>query len=105
MQLSSFAIIALIMTVALLLLALGNKFKQPSLIAYLLAGVLISFLFPDLLLGESQDLQTFSSFGIGLLLFITGLGISPEAIQKAGKKNLIGGVLQVIFTALGAFVL
>ena len=58
MQLSSFAIIALIMTVALLLLALGNRLKQPSLIAYLLAGVLISFLFPDLLLGESQDLQT-----------------------------------------------
>lgn len=31
--------------------------------------------------------------------------MSPEAIKEAGKKNLTGGIFQVVFTALGAFFL
>jgi Kef-type K+ transport system membrane component KefB/Trk K+ transport system NAD-binding subunit len=74
-----------------------NFFKQPILIGYIIAGILIS---PFIIkFGVSTDvISTLSKFGIAFLLFIVGLHLNPRTIKEIGISSFVIGLLQVVIT-------
>jgi Kef-type K+ transport system membrane component KefB len=82
---------------------LGKLVKMPSLVAYILAGVLLG---PGLgLVKLDHTLELISELGIALLLFLVGLELSLQKIRDLGRVAMILGGLQVLLTALGGFVI
>ncbi len=75
--------------------------RVPSIVAYILAGLLLG---PVLGLVEvSEGVHLISEVGIALLLFLVGLELSLEKIRDVGKVAVVAGLGQVIFTAAGGF--
>jgi Kef-type K+ transport system membrane component KefB len=73
----------------------------PSIVAYILAGLLIG---PALgLIEVSHTVELISEVGIALLLFIVGLELSLEKIRDVGRVAVAAGLGQVVFTAAGGF--
>ena len=73
--------------------------KQPLVIGHIVTGLLVGpFLFG--IISSSETWRLFSEIGISVLLFIVGLGLTPQVIREVGKISLITAVGQVIFTAV-----
>ncbi len=78
--------------------------KQPSIIAYIITGLMIgpfaiyNFQHTDILHGLSE-------VGITLLLFMIGLDLDVSQLKRIGKTAVFAGIGQVIFTTLAGFVL
>lgn len=80
---------------------LGKLIRMPSLVGYILAGIVLG---PWLNLVEiDQSLDLISELGIALLLFLVGLELSLDKIKDLGKVGVILGGLQVILTAVGGY--
>ncbi len=91
-----FGILILIVLVVSIVMRL---LKQPLIIGYILAGILVGpFVFD--LIHEGETLTVFSEMGISFLLFIVGLHLSPKVIKEVGKISLITGIGQIVFTSL-----
>lgn len=75
--------------------------KVPSIVAYILAGLLLGPVFGLVEVSDGVDL--ISEVGIALLLFLVGLELSLEKIRDVGKVAVVAGLGQVIFTAGGGF--
>ena len=86
--------IGLCVSVAALLAFLANRFRQPLLLAYLLAGVLIGPQIGLGLISEEESIRTVSEVGLILLLFIIGLEMDLKKLLAAGKPVLVVGLLQ-----------
>ncbi len=94
---------------SIIVLAVGISFlmrllRQPLIIGYILTGILASPLLLDFL-PQARSLETFSHLGIAFLLFIVGLHLNPKAVRNLGAVSLITGLVQILFTALGAWLL
>ena len=101
--------LAQIIIVAIITYALLKKLKQPSLFAYIIAGILIgplvigrmdlSFLNLPFHVGITEisaEVKLLSELGIAFLLFSIGIETSVHKLLKIGKPILIGTVLQVL---------
>lgn len=94
---------------AVLVLATGlgivAKFlKQPLIVAYILAGVIIS----SLGVFKAVDHSIFdllSNLGIAFLLFLVGVELKIEDLKYVGKAAVMTGLGQIIFTTLIGFIL
>ena len=96
--------LSIILLVAFLVSYIVRTLKQPIIIGYIIAGILLS---PFLIkIGASTDLiHTFSQFGIAFLLFIVGLHLNPKIIKEIGGPSLVVGLGQIIFTFVISFVI
>jgi len=94
--------IALLIGVAAGMAIIASQLKQPPLIGYLVAGILIALLgnFDDL-----ESLEVFSQIGVTLLLFLVGLEMNISELPSLGKVALITGLGQIIFTSFFGFIL
>ncbi|MGE5169198.1 MAG: cation:proton antiporter [Rudaea sp.] len=94
--------VGICISVAAALAFAANWLRQPLLLAYLIAGVLIG---PQIGLGIINDqasIQTVSEIGLILLLFIIGLELDLKKLLAAGKPVLVAGILQFpLCVALG----
>ena len=73
--------------------------KIPSIVSYILAGLLLG---PVLgIVGITESVEIISEVGIALLLFLVGLELSLEKIKDVGKVAVVAGIGQVVFTAAG----
>ena len=94
--------VGIAISVAAILAFIGHRLRQPLLLAYLLAGVLIG---PKIGLGIVNDeasIQTVSEIGLILLLFIIGLELDLKKLLTAGRPVLVTGILQFpLCVALG----
>ncbi len=93
--------LAVILFAAFIVSYVARMLKQPIIIGYIVAGIIIS---PFLIkLGATTDvIGIFSQFGIAFLLFIVGLHLNPKVIKEIGFQSLIIGLAQIILTfALG----
>lgn len=94
--------IALCVIVAAVLAFIANKFKQPALLAYLLAGVLIGPEIGFKLITDPEVIEAISEIGLVLLLFIIGLEMDLKKLRASGKPVIATGVTQfLICVALG----
>jgi Kef-type K+ transport system membrane component KefB/Trk K+ transport system NAD-binding subunit len=93
-----FVELSLIMAIAAIVAAIAKLFKQPLIIAYIVAGILASPHFLGLM--ESAELVAgLAQVGMALLLFIVGLQLNPKVLKKLGGPSLLAGLGQVIITA------
>jgi Kef-type K+ transport system membrane component KefB len=88
---------------ASVLALVGRWFRLPSLVAYILAGLLLGpvtgLVVPR---GETREAaHLLGQIGIVLLMFVVGLELSLERIREVGRVAVIAGLGQVAFTAAG----
>lgn len=77
-------------------------FKQPSIIAYIITGLLIGP-FSLYHLQHGEILHSLSDIGITLLLFMVGLDLDISQLKRIGKTAVIAGLGQIIFTCAIGF--
>lgn len=82
---------------ALLVTLISNRLKIPSLVGFLLTGVLIGP-YGLALVPEKSDVETFAELGVIFLLFIIGLELSTEELRRMGRLFVVGGGLQAGLT-------
>jgi len=89
--------LAVILLAAFIVSYIVKALKQPIILGYILAGILIS---PFIVkIGYSGDIVgAFSQLGIAFLLFIVGLHLNPKVIKEVGLPSLIVGLGQIILT-------
>jgi len=98
MEFTLFYEITGVLVLAGLISLLVSYLKQPSLIAFILTGLVIGF-FGFGKIHESGTLDALGQIGITLLLFMVGLELDLKRIKQLGKVALYTGLGQIIFTA------
>ena len=87
---------------AAVLAFIGNRLRQPLLLAYLLAGIVIGPRIGFGWISDQASIETVSEIGLILLLFIIGLELDLKKLLAAGKPVLVTGILQFpLCVALG----
>lgn len=94
---SIFIELTIILVLAGFLAYLMNFLKQPSIVAYIVAGVLVAPL-GIVSLQQTDTLKGLAQIGITLLLFVVGLELDFTQIKKLGKTVLIAGFVQIAVT-------
>ncbi len=96
--------LALILIFASFLGIIFKMLKQPLVLAYLATGIFIG-IFGFLKLESGDVIEVFSTLGIMFLLFLVGMEMDYTSIKKTGKVSLAIGLGQVLFTAMGGFLI
>jgi Kef-type K+ transport system membrane component KefB len=78
--------------------------RQPSIIAYIITGLIIGP-FGYYRLSQGQLLDGLAEIGITLLLFMVGLELDITQLKKLGRTALKVGIAQIIFTATLGYLL
>ncbi|MCC7438785.1 MAG: cation:proton antiporter, partial [Armatimonadetes bacterium] len=102
------ASIGICVAAAAVLAFLAHRTKQPLILAYLLAGVLIGPEVGFKLVEDRDSIHTVAEIGLILLLFIIGLEIDLKKLLAAGKAVILPGIFQFPITvgvSLGFFAL
>jgi Kef-type K+ transport system membrane component KefB len=93
-----------VIIIAAALSFLVRAFKQPLIIAYLVAGILVGPAFLSLI-HETAAFDALAKIGISFLLFTVGLGLNWRRIKEVGAVSVFSGLAQVIFTSAVGFLI
>ena len=93
----------LIILTAAILAVIGQRFRVPSILTYLLAGILLGPLLAWVKIDAS--LALISELGIALLLFLVGIELSFAKIKDLSRVAILLGGLQIPLTAASGFIL
>jgi Kef-type K+ transport system membrane component KefB/Trk K+ transport system NAD-binding subunit len=99
-----FTEIALILLLATVVAAVGMGFRQPLIVAFIGAGILVG---PSVLgfITSGEEIELLADMGIALLLFVVGLKLDLHTIKTMGKVALATGLGQVAFTSVFGFLI
>src|SRR3990167_3078592 len=96
--------LSIILAITTVLGIIARKLKQPLIVAYIFAGILISIF--TVFEGVNQELfEFFSNLGIAFLLFLVGIELKVDDLKYVGKAAILTGIGQIFFTAIVGFVL
>ncbi|HJU79864.1 MAG TPA: cation:proton antiporter [Nitrososphaeraceae archaeon] len=80
----------IMMIAASIMAMVSYKLKQPMVIGYIIAGMIIGpFTPPFSLISNFDVLNLFAEIGVILLLFVVGMEFPIEKLRKIGKKALV----------------
>lgn len=99
---SLFFDLGLVIIAAALIGVVSYFFKQPLILAYITAGILIGP-FGFGLIHDIEVIHVIAEIGIMLMLFLVGLEMNPDRLKDLGLVALVTGVGQVLFTGLIGF--
>ncbi|MCB0668054.1 MAG: cation:proton antiporter [Saprospiraceae bacterium] len=80
-----------------LIVLLLSKAKLPSILGFLLTGVIIGP-FSLSLISDPHEVEIISEIGVILLMFVIGMELSIKQLASIKKTVFIGGLLQVLLT-------
>lgn len=104
MLLSSFAELAVLLTLAASLGIIGHALRQPLIVTFIVVGMIAGSLLPEL--GRnSASITLLAELGIALLLFLVGIKLDLHLIRSLGPVSVMTGLGQVLFTALFGYAL
>lgn len=83
---------------------LVSALKQPSIIAYILAGLIIGHL-GYVTIGQKVFFDALGEVGITLLLFMVGLELDVSELKRLGRVALLSGIGQVFLTTFFGFLI
>jgi CPA2 family monovalent cation:H+ antiporter-2 len=96
--------IAVIMVVAAVMLAITFKLRQPMVIGYIIAGMIIGPYTPPFSLVQSPEtLNLFAELGIIMLLFVTGTEFPIAKLRSVGKVSIVTALAESLGTLLIVF--
>jgi CPA2 family monovalent cation:H+ antiporter-2 len=78
--------------------AIAIRLRQPAIVGYLLAGVLIGPFTPGFV-GDFDQISALADVGVVLLLFALGVEFSLRELRDVGRIALPGGVAQIALIA------
>ena len=87
--------LAIVMIVAGATTVLFHRLRQPVLLGYILAGVLIGPHTPGPLVADPQAIDDISNLGVVLLMFTLGLEFSIRKLRRVGVAVLVVAVAEV----------
>jgi len=89
----------IIMVIASVMALISYKLKQPMVIGYIIAGMIIGPYTPPFSLLINLDiLNLFAEIGIILLLFVVGMEFPIEKLRSIGRKALVIALSEAIGT-------
>jgi len=97
-----FSQLAVLLVVAGVFGIIAKSLKQPLLVGYLLAGLVLGYF------GIVGDIEVFSGLGqigVTLLLFLLGLEMNIRELPTIGKTALLTGIGQIVFTSAIGFLI
>jgi len=86
-----------IAVISILFLYIGQVFRLPSIVAFLVIGMLAGP-YGLGIITDQESIETFGEIGIMLLLFTIGLEFSFDKILKSWRIVIIGGLIQLCTT-------
>jgi CPA2 family monovalent cation:H+ antiporter-2 len=91
--------LVILVAVAIPIVAVANRLRIPSIVGFLVAGLVIG---PHALrlVQEVESVSALAEIGLVLLLFAIGLELSLARIIRMGRELIEGGLLQVVGTML-----
>lgn len=94
--------IAIIVVAGLVGGLIAQRLKQPLLLGYILAGVLVGPFTAGPTVTEIHNIELLAEIGVALLLFALGLEFSLKELQPVRQVALFGTPIQIVLTiALG----
>lgn len=96
--------IGFIIIIATVIAYVSRLLKQPSVLAYLLTGVLIGPI-GFKLITNYDAIYTLAEIGIAFFLFIVGLEMKIDKIKSLGKAVFLIGMGQIIFTFIFGYLI
>jgi len=84
---------------------IAQKLKQPLILGYILAGVLVGPYTGGVTVSEIHDIELLAEIGVALLLFALGLEFSLKKLKPVRNIALIGTPLQMILTIAYGFLI
>ncbi len=94
--------IAIIIVAGLIGGLIAQRLKQPLLLGYILAGIMVGPFTIGPTVSDVHDIELLAEIGVALLLFALGLEFSLKELQPVRKIALIGTPIQLLLTiALG----
>ena len=97
MEFSVLANVDVILGFAIFILTIFYKFEVPSVLGFLVTGMLIGPYGLNILTG-GQNMELNAELGIIFLLFTIGVDLSLKELWKMKKAVMAGGILQILFT-------
>ncbi|MDQ3192262.1 MAG: cation:proton antiporter [Bacteroidota bacterium] len=84
--------------------ALGRLLKQPLIVAFIAAGIIIGPSGLNLIRSLDQ-IHLLAEIGISILLFVVGLKLDINLIRSTGIVSTLTGLGQVVFTSIFGFLI
>jgi CPA2 family monovalent cation:H+ antiporter-2 len=89
--------LATVMLVAGLTTVIFQRLRQPVVLGYIIAGVVIGpYTLPVVFIHEEQTIRTLSELGVIMLLFALGLEFSLEKLRKVGGTALVAAFAEIV---------
>ncbi len=93
--------LAVIMVVAAIMIAIAYKLKQPMVIGYILAGMIIGpFTPPFSLVSSLETVNLLAELGIIMLLFVVGTEFPVAKLKSVGRLALVVALAEALGTLL-----
>lgn len=96
---SIFAELAIILSLACICGLLTLRMKLPVVVAYLLAGVLLSALYA----GDASVLHGLPEIGIAFVLFLVGMELNFDEIRSLGLPIVFAAIIQIALSSVAGF--
>ncbi len=84
---------------------IANKLKQPLIVGYILAGILVGPHTGLVSVSEVHNIELLAEIGVALLLFALGLEFSLKDLSPVRNIALIGTPIQIILTMSYGFMI
>lgn len=94
---------ALVLAVAGLTGVVARRFKQPTVLAYLLAGFVVGPYLPIPLFADATRVEALAEFGVILVMFAVGVEFSLAKLLRVLPVSGVTGLVQVGFLAWCGF--
>lgn len=89
--------LAVVMIVAGLVTVLFRQLKQPVVLGYILAGVIVGpHTPPHNLIGDEHTIKTLSELGVIFLMFSLGLEFSLRKLKEVGATALVAAAFEIL---------
>ncbi len=76
----------------------AQRLKQPLVVGYMLAGILVGPHTGGVTVTNVRDIELLAEIGVALLLFALGIEFSLKRLQQVRKISLIGTPIQILLT-------
>lgn len=101
---NGFVEVAVLLAVVTIIASIGRMLKQPLIVAFIAAGILVG---PSAwsLVESTEQIELLAQMGIALLLFVVGLKLDLHIIRTMGPVALATGLGQVLFTSIFGYLI
>lgn len=96
--------IVIILFFSIAIIFLFNKVKVPSIVGFLIAGMIIGP-YGLKLIKSVDEIEVMAEIGVILLLFTIGIEVSLSQIVRIKKLLVVGGGLQLFLTSIISFII